>query len=288
MTTSIPSGPVRTRDELLAAVKAAGVWWHSIDLGQGVVTPGVKGAAAIERELRSLRLPDLAGKTVLDIGAYDGYYSFAAERMKAARVLALDRFAWSHDFPAFSAYRNDCIARGVEPLPIEQTPHWQPESLPGKRAFDTAHWALGSKVETRVDEFMDMDVSTLGSFDVTLFLGVLYHMKDPLESLRRLAQVTREVAVIETHAISIFGREHLELCEFYSGTQLMGDSTNWWGPNLKAAVGMCRAAGFSRVEVVAGRVPAGLVPKMRRIAGTALAVVNRRPLYFRAVLHAWK
>jgi tRNA (mo5U34)-methyltransferase len=277
-----------SRTELEAAARDAGFWWHSIDLGQGVVTPGAKTPAVLAHELTSLRLPKLAGKTVLDIGAYDGYYSFMAEREGASRVVALDHFVWALDLPASIQYWRECKQRGVSPEPVEQTPHWQPEKLPGKRGFDIAHRALRSKVEVVVDDFMAMDLAPIGTFDVSLFMGVLYHMKDPLGSLTRLAQVTREVAVIETHAIAVPGCGHLEICEFYSGSQLNGDATNWWGPNLKALTGMCRAAGFSRVEVVAGKVPAGAGPRLRQAAQAAYSLVTRRPYYFRAVVHAWK
>lgn len=79
-----------SRDKLQARVDEVEFWWHSIDLGQGVVTPGVKTPALIARELESLHLSALKGKTVLDVGAYDGYYSFASERLGADRVVALD------------------------------------------------------------------------------------------------------------------------------------------------------------------------------------------------------
>lgn len=278
----------RSIEELQAAVDAVDYWWHSIDLGLGLVTPGAKSASAISRELKSLRLPDLHGKSVLDIGAYDGYYSFAAERMHAARVVALDRFVWAQDLHGFGKYWRECMQRGIVPQPVEETPHWQPDRLPGKRGFNTAHQALCSSVEAIVDEFMTMDVTRLGKFDVVLFLGVLYHMKDPLESLRRLAQVTGGLAVIETHAVSLPGYEHLELCEFYSSNQLNRDTTNWWGPNIKAAVGMCKAAGFSRVDLVVGRVPSGMTARLRHSASAVLSFLRRRPYHFRAVLHAWK
>lgn len=274
--------------DLRARVDEVGFWWHSIDLGQGVVTPGVKTPAIIARELESLHLPELKGKTVLDVGTYDGYYSFACERLGAGRVVALDRFVWATDLPKAMAYWQECRECGVAPLPIEQTPMWQPGLLPGKRAFDTAHAALGSRVEVVVDDFMTMDVAPLGTFDVTLFMGVLYHMKDPLESLRRLAQVTGELAVIETHAAAISGFEHLELCEFYSANQLNGDPSNWWGPNLQALRGMCRAAGFSRVEVVSKGDPRTVVQRVRQAGAVALSALLRRPRYFRAVVHAWK
>jgi hypothetical protein len=66
-------------------------WFHSIDLGQGVVTPGaMKSAALLSEENKHLHLPNFRGKSVLDIGAWDGYYSFLAERGGASRVVALD------------------------------------------------------------------------------------------------------------------------------------------------------------------------------------------------------
>lgn len=278
----------QTKEHLQACADSVKFWWHSIDLGQGVVTKGAKTHAAISQELQSLRIPDLRGKTVLDIGAYDGYYSFVAERMQAARVVALDHFVWALDLPRAIAYWSECKERNIVPLPLEETDHWQPEGLPGKLGFDTAHSALRSKVEVVVEDFMRMDCKTLGSFDVTFFMGVLYHMQDPLGSLTRLASVTKELAIIETHAVSIPGYEHLELSEFYSANQLNGDATNWWGPNLRALVGMCRAAGFNRIEVVSETNPETPAHFLRRVIASAMAYITRRPRYFRAVVHAWK
>ena len=66
-----------------------------------MVTPGRKSAESLARELEMLRLPDLRGRSVLDVGAYDGYFSFAAERLGAARVVALDHYVWSVDMAAY-------------------------------------------------------------------------------------------------------------------------------------------------------------------------------------------
>jgi tRNA (mo5U34)-methyltransferase len=233
-----------------------------------------------------LRLPNLQGKSVLDIGAYDGFFSFAAERNGAARVVALDHYVWSLDLPRHIQYWRDCQERGVAPLPNEQTPHWQPATLPGKRGYDTAHRLLSSKVETVIGDFMTMHLQPLGQFDVVLFLGVLYHMENPLGSLQRLARLTANLAVIETHAVAIPGYEHLELCEFYSSNQLNGDVSNWWGPNLKALEGMCRAAGFSRVEVVS--VSPATAGQIVRSALHKVGVGRKRTRHFRVTLHAWK
>src|SRR3954462_4571504 len=67
-------------------------WYHTIDLGQGVVT---KGIDATPVRLDRIDLPaSLEGLTVLDIGAWDGFFSFEAERRGASRVLATDYYSW--------------------------------------------------------------------------------------------------------------------------------------------------------------------------------------------------
>lgn len=88
-----------SRVQLEEVAKAVGFWWHSIDLGKRVVTKGWKTPEVLSRELQSLRLPPIEGKSVLDIWAYDGYYSFEAEKRGARRVVAIDHYAWSLDLP---------------------------------------------------------------------------------------------------------------------------------------------------------------------------------------------
>ena len=70
-------------------------WFHSVDLGDGLVTRGI----ATENEVLRApgAIPSVVDKTVLDIGAWDGKYSFEAERAGAARVVALDHFVWKLD-----------------------------------------------------------------------------------------------------------------------------------------------------------------------------------------------
>lgn len=66
-------------------VNSVPFWWHSIDLGDGVVTPGYKTPEMLARELDAMRLPDVRGSTVLDIGGWDGFFAFEAERRGAPR-----------------------------------------------------------------------------------------------------------------------------------------------------------------------------------------------------------
>jgi tRNA (mo5U34)-methyltransferase len=100
-------------------------------------------------------------------------------------------------------------------------------------------------VEAVVADFMTMDLGTLGTFDVVLLLGVLYHLRDPWSCLSRLRQVTRGTARIETHAVAIAGHPQLRAWEFYPGAELAGDSSNWWGPTVDGLLSGCRDVGFS-------------------------------------------
>ena len=155
--------------EALRREVAALRWFHKIDLGHGIVTPGYVDTF---RFLPWLRLPEsLTGKTVLDVGAWDGFYSFEAERRGAAQVLATDSYSWGGG-------------------------GWGT-----KAAFDLARRALGSRVESRVIDVLELSPDNVGTFDVVLFLGVLYHMRHPMLALEKVFGVTREMAVVETHAV---------------------------------------------------------------------------------------
>lgn len=185
-------------------------WWHQIELPGGYVTPGPDRSA---EKLATLQLPDLTGKTVLDVGAFDGYFSFAAERLGAARVLAADSFVWRR--PG------------------------------GKDGFELARRALGSSVQDIEIDVLDISPESVGRFDVVLFLGVLYHMRHPLLALERMADVTDELLVVETMVDFTFLRS--PAAAFYPW-KMQGDHTNWWGPNRAAVLGMLQSAGFERVR----------------------------------------
>jgi tRNA (mo5U34)-methyltransferase len=240
--------------DLASRVASVPFWWHSIDLG-GVVTPGRKSPEVLQRELTNCRLPDLRGVEVLDIGAWDGFFSFSAERLGAKRVVALDHFVWSLDTGGMAEDGKRAERAGETGRTHLREDLWHPESLPGKRGFDLAHDVLRSSVQPVVADFMETDLSAVGTFDVVFFLGVLYHMKYPLRSLERLASVTRGVAVIETEALWMGDLEDRAFCEFFESDECFRDPTNWWAPNAKALIGLCRTAGFRRVEIVSPIAP---------------------------------
>ncbi|HSL23697.1 MAG TPA: DUF1698 domain-containing protein [Vicinamibacterales bacterium] len=194
-------------------------WYHTIDLGQGVVTRGTDNTAF---RLARIDLPStLAGRTVLDIGAWDGYFSFEAERRGAARVVAADYYAW----------------HGLG---------WGTGK--GKAGFELARTALGSRVEDADIDVMDLSPERVGTFDVVLFLGVLYHLRHPLLALERVASVARDLLILETVVDMVgFGRPAMA---FYPDRELNNDPTNWWGPNVPAVEGMLHTVGFDQVRRV--------------------------------------
>src|SRR5262249_44006956 len=104
---------------------------------------------------------------------------------------------------------------------------------------------LNSRVEPYVGDFMTMDLTDLGRFDVVLFLGVLYHLEEPLRAMRRLAGLTAPggLAVIETQAVEYPGQEGVTFCEFYPGQELTHAPSTGWPPTARALVGLRRAGG---------------------------------------------
>ncbi len=207
--------PSMTPDEIRAAVESVS-WYHSIDLGHGIVTPGVDRTPD---RLGVLGLPaDLRGRSVLDIGAWDGAFSFEAERRGASRVVAVDSFCWSG------------------------------EGWGTKAGFECARKVLQSNVEDVEMEVLDLSPDTVGMFDVVLCLGVLYHMKHPLLTIEKVASVCQDQLILWTQ----IDLAHMEApaMAFYPGTELNDDPTNWCGPNPACVIGMLKTAGFSRAECV--------------------------------------
>lgn len=245
-------------EDIQRKVDSVPFWFHTMDFGGGIASPGFKSANLLEEEARPPRIPEnLEDKTVLDIGAWDGFFSFEAEKRGAKHVVALDHYVWSLDLPAQHGYWQNCKDTGKTAEPYHTIPElWHPDNLPGKAGFDLAKELLGSKVESRVGDFMTLDSTVLGNFDIVLFLGVLYHMENPLDALKRVAAATKELAVIETAIFRTENLEHLPLSRFFELDELNHDISNWWTPNLACLTAMCRAVGFEEVRVVEAECPA--------------------------------
>lgn len=189
-------------------------WFHRIDLGNGRVTPGIDDSP---RKLARLDMPQsLVGKTVLDIGAFDGFFSFEAEKRGAKRVLAVDSFVWKGRQPGLS-----------------------------RRSFDFARTALCSQVEDATIEVEDLNPNEIGTFDLVFFLGVLYHMRHPLFALEKVSSITKDLLILETHVNRISDPDPVMV--FYPDW-IRSHGGMPWGPNPRVVIEMLKAVGFAEVE----------------------------------------
>jgi tRNA (mo5U34)-methyltransferase len=187
------------RDDRRRRVEELPIWIHTIDLGDGLVTPGVwppESRAGIAAALEQI---DLQGKKVLDIGCLDGFWSFEAERRGAAEVYATD-------------------------LTSQARPDREPY-------FRLAKELLGSRVQYFPDLSV-FDVARLGvnDFDVVLYLGVYYHLRDPVLSFARLRQVMRDGAVLLVEGQAIDATE--AYARFFYREAFQADRSNWWVPTI--------------------------------------------------------
>jgi tRNA (mo5U34)-methyltransferase len=207
-------------------------WYHKVELPHGIVTPGW---APLSKD--DYRIPvDLSGKRVLDVGAWDGFWTFEALKRGAAQVVAIDDFS---DY--------------LGSLPKENRRAWQ--------TFDTCREILGYS-EFQCPRF-DMSVydireETFGTFDVVFFFGTLYHLRHPLLALDRLSAVCRDEIYVESAILDDFspyrggfGHGYPDgqmVMEFYPTSQYANNETNWWAPTLSCLGYLVRAAGFSKAE----------------------------------------
>jgi len=203
-----------------------GIHWHQRwEVFDGVYLPGRNDVQTI---LDYVGLPDdLTGKRVLDVGAWNGGFSFECERRGASEVIAFS---------------------------LED---------PNTSGFNRLKDALGSKVSYVLGSVYNLDPDTLGQFDIVLFLGVLYHLRYPLLAADKLRAVTKGEVLIETHVIDqcfIPGGKtstdavslaqvspllhDVPVWQFYRRDELGNDRSNWFGPNVRAVLEGFGSAGF--------------------------------------------
>lgn len=161
-----------TREEILAGLKILEPWFHRIDLGNGLFTKTqtVMGEPVDHpREtwevVRQCLPADLTGKSVLDVGCNGGFYCIEAKRRGANRVLGVDGQR--------QHVRQALFVRKVLRLDLEF------------RRFSV----------------YDLNPETVGRFDITLALGLVYHLKHLVFALERLYAVTNDLLIVESAII---------------------------------------------------------------------------------------
>jgi len=188
------------RDAIVSLMSNVGLWYHRIELAPGLITPGINDSPAVLKNLETMGLPeDGSGLRVLDIGCRDGFFAFVME------------------------------ARGADVIGVDYAPS-------NTTGFEVATRILDSKVEYIVENVYDLDPQKYGRFDVVFFLGVLYHLRNPLLALDRIRQMLNPGGLLFVESqLSTDERINsldIPIWQFYPRDTLNNDETNKWAPNL--------------------------------------------------------
>lgn len=214
-------------------VDAVPFWYHKIELPGGIATPG-----NLPAHPEAYRIPeDMAGMRVLDIGAWDGYWTWQALKRGADFVYAIEDFS-------------DTVGAETN---ADRSRKWQ--------TFDLCREALGYDYSQVMRyEMSAMEIGLLNGmikpFDAVFCFGVLYHLRHPLYVLEQIRKVCRGTLYIETaildnskSAYGNYGYTGSEcLAEFYPGSEYGLNESNWWVATLRGWVSMVHAAGFEDIE----------------------------------------
>jgi tRNA (mo5U34)-methyltransferase len=155
----------------------------------------------------------MTGMRVLDIGAAEGFFSFEAERRGAREVVAID-------------------------------------SIPAHvRRFNICRSALASKATSFLCSVYDLNPRAFGTFDLVLFFGVLYHLRNPLLALERILSISTGTLLLQSATYEVSGQKEIPLARFHP-LGLESDRTVFWMPNAECVRGMVAHAGFQDIETI--------------------------------------
>jgi tRNA (mo5U34)-methyltransferase len=219
--------PQRALIDRISAIE----WYHTIELGDGVVTPGFVDH---RQQVRNYHFPpSLEGMRCLDVATFDGFWAFEMERRGAAEVVAIDvEHATDLD------------------IPLVILDDWR--RVAGNRVmgagFHVAHEILGSKVRHEICNIYDLSPERLGTFDFVFVSDVLLHLRDPQLALERIASVCRGmllVADVFLPALDCLPEDVSQYVQWRPG------SYYWWHPSANTLKRMMAVAGLQSIEEVA-------------------------------------
>ncbi|MGH9871898.1 MAG: DUF1698 domain-containing protein [Pyrinomonadaceae bacterium] len=223
-----------TREEIQSELKRLEPWFHRIDLGNGLFTKteSVMGEPIDHplgpwQTIQKLLPLDLSGKTLLDVGCNAGFYTFEAKRRGALRVLGVDG-------------QRQHVRQGLFVRKV-----------------------LDLDVEFRRLNVYELNSRSVGQFDITLALGLLYHLKHPILALENLYQVTKDLLIIETAIMPVRQTPKSFAHSFGSAKAVLHPIAyvenppeakeqvfNWFLPGADALIALLRNAGFAEVDLV--------------------------------------
>jgi tRNA (mo5U34)-methyltransferase len=183
-----------------------GPWYDHFHFTNGAITNGRSPSAT---KLASLGLPvELGDIKILDVGAYEGYYSVQMAQ-RGALVTSNDHYIWN--------------------VPGDKS----------RKNFEFIKEITGAKIQTLEAQIWDLPAS---DHQITLFLGVLYHLEDQIGALRKIRETATQMVVLET-LVDALDQDGPSL-KYYPGSKLNLDPTNQFGANFDTLVGMFQESGY--------------------------------------------
>lgn len=200
-------------------------WYHKIELADGIVTPGFD-LDDLWNHLRTVRSRvDYAGKSVLDIASFDGMFTFEAERLGAASVIATDCL--------YKSFNNFLFCREV--LESKALPY-----------YNVSPYNLVDRLDVVLDENYETGTPDARKFDIVQHFGLLYHLRDPMYSLAQARSVLKTGGTIIVETDAVVGEEDALL--LFNGlpkhVRIRDNYSVWWAPTKRALIEMLEASMF--------------------------------------------
>ena len=190
----------------------------------------------------------LRNKTFFDVGCNAGGYCFIANQLGADFCYGVDvRAHWINQ----AEYLRDYFGVSKESV-----------------RFEVGH----------IDHIID----NMEPFDITLFKGIFYHLPNPIHTLERMCQKTKEVLIFDSNCRTDITQDALVL-NFESESRIMSgvDRLAWYPSGLKIIIRLLEFYGFNHNLVVlhkkntAKKTPNSNKGRFRLISSRDEAVIER-------------
>ena len=243
-------------------------WYHTVDLGGGLITPGTFDYRASVGEFRFPS--DMTGMTVLDVGSATGFFAFEFEK-RGAHVVSVELPSLA-DVDRLPGESVEQTLHKVARMTAEHSSYTREEFdavfndasaadfyhyfLDGP--FKLCHRVLNSKVERIYSTIYGIPETELGSrsFDLVFLGDVLLHLLHPFVALTAVAPLCRGTLVLSQHLPGT-PRSRPEM--LYVGGDTPGrDLATWWLPNRACFDQVLRKLGFCQIEEVGRNTGVGI------------------------------